>query len=119
MPKRSNRNDATAAPPTPEVGREGGRGTAGARARQAGTDTGDYSATKAPENREHVESTAPGQNPSQKPGGPHGVARDVGMSALHRNTVPRLAADAEQADRPDNPATDDNAGGTDKASHQR
>ena len=77
------------------------------------SDTSDYSATKAPENREHVESTAPVQNPAQKPGGGHPVGVDVGMSALYRETVPQLAADAEQAERADGPAKDHNAGGTD------
>jgi hypothetical protein len=45
-------------------------------------DTGDYSATKAPENRKHVESEA--TDPSRRPGGTMGVSADVGMSALNR-----------------------------------
>jgi len=55
-------------------------------------DTGDYSATKAPENRPHVESKVAAA-PAQRPGGPFGTPADVGMSALTRHTVPKLAAE--------------------------
>jgi hypothetical protein len=50
--------------------------------------TGDYSATKAPENQPHVESTAPTTDPRLMPGGPHGTPHDVGMSGLYRETIP-------------------------------
>ena len=66
-----------------------------------GRDTGDYSATKAPENREHVESTASSMNPAQEPPTSHGVSVDVGMSGLHRSTVPSLAADTQELDATD------------------
>ena len=60
-------------------------------------DTGDYSATKAPENRPHVESKIAAA-PAQKPGGLFGTPSDVGMSALDRQTVPKLASEEiEQA----------------------
>jgi hypothetical protein len=62
----------------------------------AGGDTTDYSATKAPENREHVESTAPVRDSRQKPGGAHGTPADVGMSALHRKDVPSMAKDQDE-----------------------
>lgn len=62
----------------------------------AGGDTTDYSATKAPENREHVESTAPVRDSRQKPGGAHGTPADVGMSALHRKDVPSMAKDEDE-----------------------
>jgi hypothetical protein len=55
-------------------------------------DTGDYSATKAPENRQHVESKVAAA-PAQRPGGLFGTPSDVGMSALNRHTVPKLAAE--------------------------
>jgi hypothetical protein len=55
-------------------------------------DTGDYSATKAPENRQHVESKVAAA-PAQRPGGLLGTPSDVGMSALNRHTVPKLAAE--------------------------
>jgi hypothetical protein len=55
--------------------------------------TGDYSATKAPENRDHVESKVHSIDDSLKPGGAHGAPVDVGMSELHRDDVPGLDAD--------------------------
>ena len=55
-------------------------------------DTGDYSATKAPENRPHVESKVAAA-PAQRPGGLSGTPADVGMSGLNRHTVPKLAAE--------------------------
>lgn len=55
-------------------------------------DTGDYSATKAPENRPHVESKVPAA-PAQRPGGLSGTPSDVGMSGLDRHAVPTLAAE--------------------------
>jgi hypothetical protein len=53
--------------------------------------TGDYSATKAPENRKHVTSTEPVSDPRLKPGGAAGVSVEVGMSALHDADVPSAA----------------------------
>ncbi len=58
--------------------------------------TTDYSATKAPENREHVESTAPVRDARQKPGGANGTPADVGMSGLHRRDVPSMANDPDE-----------------------
>ena len=52
-----------------------------------GAETGDYSATKAPENREHVESEWQSNNSSLKPGGPRGAPNDVGMSSLDPATT--------------------------------
>jgi len=46
-----------------------------------GVDTGEYSATKAPENRNHVESKCQSNDP-QKPGGRRGAPSDVGMPGL-------------------------------------
>ena len=70
--------------------------------------TGDYSATKAPENRPHVESKVHSIDDSLKPGGSHGAPVDVGMSELYRENVPseaRVVNDAmrESPDRPDRP----------------
>ena len=45
--------------------------------------TGDYSATKAPENREHVTSKVQSGDPKLIPGGAHGAPVEVGMEALH------------------------------------
>ena len=67
-------------------------------ARRGQPDTGEYSATKAPENREHVESKEPTTDPRATPGGELGVKVDVGMSALHSETVPGIA-DSEEPDR--------------------
>ena len=59
----------------------------------------DYSATKAPENREHVESTAPARDSRRKPGGANGISADVGMSGLHRSDVPSMANNDDQDDQ--------------------
>jgi hypothetical protein len=67
-------------------------------ARRGQPDTGEYSATKAPENREHVESREPTTDPRATPGGDLGVKVDVGMSGLHSETVPGIA-DSEEPDR--------------------
>lgn len=66
--------------------------------RRGQPDTGEYSATKAPENREHVESKKPTADPDATPGGELGVKVDVGMSGLHSETVPSIA-DSEESDR--------------------
>jgi hypothetical protein len=50
--------------------------------RRPKADTGDYSATGAPENREHLESRTATSDSSQTPGGRHGAPVDVGVSAL-------------------------------------
>ena len=57
------------------------------------TGTSDYSATKAPENREHVESRAAPRSSTLIPGGARGAAADVGMSGVDRNTIPSRAVD--------------------------
>jgi hypothetical protein len=57
-------------------------------------DTGEYSATKAPENREHVESKWQSNYP-QKPGGPHGAPSDVGMSGFD----PEMARNQAEPDK--------------------
>jgi hypothetical protein len=64
--------------------------------------TGDYSGTKAPENKEHVESTFRHRGDSLKPGGSHGARAGVGVSELDRDTVPNGATDPGQT-RYDNP----------------
>ena len=56
-------------------------------------ETSDYSATKAPENREHVESEAAPTASTLKPGGSHGAAADVGMSGIDLNSIPSRAVD--------------------------
>jgi hypothetical protein len=66
-------------------------------------DTADYSATKAPENREHVESTAPVQDFRQKPGGAHGTPAEVGMSGLHRRDVPSMITGDDEVDESASP----------------
>jgi hypothetical protein len=63
----------------------------------AGT-TGDYSATKAPENEPHVTSTETTSDKKLKPGGAHGTPADVGMSGLHREDVPSMASNLDPAD---------------------
>jgi hypothetical protein len=60
-------------------------------AQKPAQNTGDYSATKAPENQEHVESTRASNDPKTRPGGAHGVPVEVGMAGLDRDTVPGLA----------------------------
>lgn len=66
-----------------------------------GSDTGDYSATKAPENREHVESERQSNSPAQKPGGPRGAPTDVGMSSLDPDTSGDPAAAGGNAPQSD------------------
>jgi hypothetical protein len=52
--------------------------------------TSDYSATQAPENRDHIESKQKGiDQPSRVP-------VEVGMEALHRETVPSMASADER-----------------------
>jgi hypothetical protein len=66
-------------------------------------DSGDYSATKAPENRGHLESSEPRASAQQTPGGPAGAAVDIGMSALERENVPSLAGEVDQSQSPERP----------------
>ena len=61
-------------------------------------DTGDYSATKAPENSGHVESSEPRASPEQTPGGAAAAAVDVGMSALEPENVPSLAVEVDESE---------------------
>ena len=68
------------------------------------SDTADYSATKAPENREHVESEWQSNDPAQKPGGARGAPTDVGMSSLGPATTDYEAARGKSP-RTGNPAT--------------
>lgn len=63
-----------------------------------GSSPADYSATKAPENRPHVESQAPSKDHTLKPGGRHGATAAVGMSELDRDAVPSGATDPGQTD---------------------
>jgi hypothetical protein len=60
-------------------------------------DTGDYSATKAPENREHVESKWQSNHSSLKPGGPRDAPTDVGMSSLDPDTTGNPTAAGEKS----------------------
>jgi hypothetical protein len=53
--------------------------------------TSDYSATKAPENRDHVESEAQSGDPRLHPGGAHAASAGVGMQELDRDSVPSEA----------------------------
>jgi hypothetical protein len=60
--------------------------------------TSDYSATKAPENKEHVQSELQTSDDRLIPGGAHGARAPVGMSELDRDTVPNGAANPGQTD---------------------
>ena len=62
------------------------------------SETSDYSATKAPENAEHVESKARDRNDTLKPGGAHAATAAVGMTELDRDSVPSGATDPHQTD---------------------
>ena len=66
-----------------------------------GAETGDYSATKAPENREHVESQWQSENSSLKPGGPRGAPTDVGMSSLDPDPTGNPTAAGQKAPHDD------------------
>jgi hypothetical protein len=73
-------------------------GDADIESRNAKGSTGAYSATKAPENQEHVVSERSSGDDKLLPGGKHAAPVDVGMAALHRATVPSQAADAGDDD---------------------
>ena len=60
------------------------------------SETSDYSGTKAPENKEHVESNFQSGDESLIPGGRDGAKTAVGMSELDRDTVPNGATDTGQ-----------------------
>ena len=62
------------------------------------SETSDYSATKAPENAEHVESKARDRSNTLKPGGAHAATAAVGMTELDRDSVPNGATDPHQTD---------------------
>ncbi len=75
----------------PKKAKESGPGT---------DDTTEYSPSKAPDTREHAEDRSPDavRDTRAVPGGAHGSPSDVGMSGLHRDTVPNRAASPEQTD---------------------
>lgn len=75
---------AGAVAPTPEGPEDGVRAH---DAPDNEADTSEYSATKAPENRDHVES-APRADSAQTPGGEYGAEAESGMSGLDRDAVP-------------------------------
>ncbi len=64
-------------------------------------DTSEYSATKAPENRDHVESVPRG-DAAQTPGGQQGAEAESGMSGLDRDTVPSQGDDLGLTDQGSN-----------------
>ena len=59
-------------------------------------DTGDYSATKAPDTRKHAEEQVTTPDFRLKPGGRLGAPALQGMAGLEPQDVPADAADAEQ-----------------------
>ena len=65
--------------------------------------TGEYSATKAPENRKHVTSAEPTTYPKLKPGGAAATPVDVGMSGLPHEKIPTAADTREPGDQGDKP----------------
>ena len=62
------------------------------------SETSDYSGTKAPENKEHVQSELQTSNDTLIPGGAHGARAAIGMSELDRDTVPNGATNPRQTD---------------------
>jgi len=71
-----------------------------------GTETSDYSATIAPENRTHVTATARAAGATLKPGGAHGAPVDVGMTELHGEDVPSHVLDLVEHQDVAHPASD-------------
>ena len=68
-------------------------------AEQRKPDTSEYSASKAPETKEHVENREPVADFSDWrliPGGRHGSPAPNGMNALHRSEVPSGATPPKQ-----------------------
>ena len=61
----------------------------------AGQSTSDYSATKAPENRPHVESAVPTDDPRARPGGAHGAPVSVGMESLYFENLTATQTDRQ------------------------
>jgi hypothetical protein len=72
-----------------------------AKSREA--DTSGYSATQAPENREHVQSET-----QLSPNAPRRPDIQVGMEALQRDTIPSMASDTEHMDSDDNSMAKEN-----------
>lgn len=68
-------------------------------------DTAEYSATKAPENKEHVESRFSAGDYRLLPGGAHGAKAAVGMSELDHDQVPSGASDLDLIDFGAEPVT--------------
>jgi hypothetical protein len=69
----------------------------GATPKPARTD--DYSATQAPENQEHVQSTMASLDAKLHPGGAHSIPVDPGITNLHRAEVPGLDSSEEPHER--------------------
>ena len=78
------------------------------------SETSDYSATKAPENAEHVESKSRSRDDTLKPGGAHAAKTGVGMSELDRETVPNGATDPRQTDYGSPPLLDNDGSDRDR-----
>jgi hypothetical protein len=89
---------AGAVAPTPD-GPEDGVRAHDAPGREA--DTSEYSATKAPENRDRAES-ASGADSAQTPGGELGAEAESGISSLDRDTVPSHGDDLALTDQGSN-----------------
>ena len=58
-------------------------------------DTAEYSATKAPDTREHAEERVTTPDPRLIPGGAHGAPVPQGMAGLEPQDVPADAGDSE------------------------
>lgn len=70
-------------------------------------DTAEYSASKAPETRQHAEERDAHVDPRLIPGGAHGSHADVGMSGMDRETVPSRALKPEERDYGRSPSEKD------------
>ena len=77
--------------------------TPSTRKHEVATANDTASATRAPENSEHVESTAAVRDVRQTPGGAHGTPADVGMSGLHRRDVPSMITGDDEIEQSDSP----------------
>ena len=66
----------------------------------------EYSATKAPENRPHVESTAAVNPATLRPGGATGSPVAIGISAVDRVDIPSGARKPEELAYGENPAAE-------------
>jgi hypothetical protein len=96
--EENERSSATTGAVAGAVGPQAQDPADGVRTQTAKGSTGDYSATKAPENREHVTSRSQSGDPALIPGGPHGAPVDVGMEALYHEAVPNHARDPGQTE---------------------